>query len=75
MSLICVIWHSHKSIPAGKFVRTINASGDGFHLIAHSWLRWLLIVYAAPTLGRTLLFFQVMNHLAFKLGWEVPFSK
>lgn len=37
-SLICVVWHSHKLIPAGNFVLLINAFGDGFYFIAHSRL-------------------------------------
>lgn len=40
-------------------VSPVNACRDGFYLIAHSWLGWLLIVYAAPTLQWILLFLKL----------------
>lgn len=45
MALICEIWHSHKSTPAGEFLIPINARGCRFSLIAVSRLRWLFIVF------------------------------
>lgn len=46
-SLICVIWHLNRIVPAGQFVCSISARRDGFYLIARSWLRWLWIAYAS----------------------------
>lgn len=75
MSLICVTWHSHKSTPAGEFIIPINAEGYGFNLIALSWLRWRLILYAAQTLFVFPKWVSSMNHLDFKLRYEAPFSR